>query len=282
MALVFLFFILFYNKYAMMIVERDIDYENKKFFLIAFCISLLISGCKKGKNNDKQTATISPSTNEVTTNPSPSIKIDDNQDWVYDANYSHPTDVDSCYASIDQSKLIEASSLIVPYININSDNASQANKQISDLYQQLIDHFNEYAKIGIQYNTVDYQYFINDHYLSLFITIATNGTDIPVNQYYTYNFNLEDGTYLSYQTANVFVGITNDSQAAQDAITNKLQSLYNDDDFTIYQEKSIQNYLNTVQSNSISYFIDQNKQLNIIVTLEIPAGRGQFDTIITL
>ena len=31
---------------------------------------------------------------------------------------------------------------------------------------------------------------------------------------------------------------------------------------------------------SIKYFIDGNNELNIIVKIEVPAGRGEFDTII--
>lgn len=77
-------------------------------------------------------------------------------------------------------------------------------------------------------------------------------------------------------------GIESSDQLIQDAITSKLHDFYNGDDFSIYQEKSFEKYTESLKTNSINYFLDQNNQLNVIVTLELPIGRGQFDTIIAL
>ncbi len=77
-------------------------------------------------------------------------------------------------------------------------------------------------------------------------------------------------------------GIESSDQLIQDAITSKLHDFYNGDDFSTYQEKSFEKYTESLKTNSINYFLDQSNQLNVIVTLELPIGRGQFDTIITL
>ena len=49
---------------------------------------------------------------------------------------------------------------------------------------------------------------------------------------------------------------------------------------TTYIEKSIKNYTNSVKDKSIKYFIAGNNELNIIVKIEVPVGREEFDTII--
>ena len=45
-----------------------------------------------------------------------------------------------------------------------------------------------------------------------------------------------------------------------------------------YTEKSISNYQNSVFDNSIKYYLDEDGNLNVIVDIEIPAGRGTFET----
>ena len=83
----------------------------------------------------------------------------------------------------------------------------------------------------ISFNTVDYQWTIQDHDLSLLITITTNGTDVPVNQYYTYNINTQDGNQFSFNKALELTGIESSDQLIQDAITSKLHDFYNGEDF---------------------------------------------------
>ena len=63
------------------------------------------------------------------------LKIDSTKDWVYNADYNLPTKEDSYYGISDHSKLIKASDLIVPYININSSDAKTANQEIYKLYE---------------------------------------------------------------------------------------------------------------------------------------------------
>ena len=258
--------------------------KTNQIITTLFCISLLMSGCKKkqDKPNDTSSSTSSPIQQEPSNSTSSNLKLEQDRDWVYDANYSLPTDVDSYYGYASHTQLVQASDFIVPYLNLNSDYAKQVNTQIYELYEHLINNFNQYAQASISFNTVDYQWTIQDHYLSLLITITTNGTDVPVNQYYTYNINTQDGTQFSFNKALELTGIESSDQLIQDAITRKLHDFYNGDDFSTYQEKSFEKYTESLKTNSINYFLDQNNQLNVIVTLELPIGRGQFDTIITL
>ena len=212
-------------------------------------------------------------------------KLDSSKEWVHDANYNLPTNKESYYGHSDHSKLIKASDLVVPYININSDDAKKTNQEIYKLYEDLINKFNENLKEEIWFTLVEYKTYTNNNIISVVITTESAGTDVPMYNYYTYSFNLETGKLLSYNDAYKIAGLNqgNITDKATQAVTNSLRKEYsNGDDFDTYNNKSINNYKTSISNNTIKFFIDGNKKLNIIVTLEIPAGRGQFDTIITV
>ena len=253
--------------------------------LSVLCV-LFATGTISFNSNKVNDDEIKENVNESNNNNENSIlKLDANKEWIYDANYNLPTNKESYYGDSDHTKLIKASDLVVPYININSDDAKNINQEIYKLYEDLINKFNENLKDEIWYTLVDYKTYTNNDIISVVIITESSGTDIPMYNYYTYNFNLKNGKLLSYNDVYKYVGIIDEeiTDKATQAVTNALINEYsNGDDFDIYNNKSINNYKTSVSNNKIRFFIDENKKLNIIVTLEIPAGRGQFDTIITI
>ena len=206
-----------------------------------------------------------------------SLKLDSSKNWVYDAKYKLPTNKESYYGYTNHTKLINSSDLIVPYVNIDSNDAEKVNTEIYNLYEKLIEKFNENLKNEIMFTIVNYKFYVNDDIVSILITTETAGTDISVYDYYTYNFNLKSGKLLKYSEMNKFNDM---NEKITDLIVNKLGEMYSGDDFDFYKDKSISNYKATINDNSIKYFIEDGK-MNIIVTLEMPIGRGKFDTIIT-
>ena len=56
-------------------------------------------------------------------------KLNSSKDWVYDADYNLHTNKESYYGFSDHSKLISASDLVVPYINIDSDDAKKSKQR---------------------------------------------------------------------------------------------------------------------------------------------------------
>lgn len=214
-----------------------------------------------------------------------SIKIDDTKDWTYDANYNLPTDKESYYGYSDHSKLISAKDLIVPYINIDSDDAKIANQEIYNLYEELITKFNNNLKDEIWFTVVQYKTNINKNVVSILITTETAGTSTPIYKYYTYNFDITNGNLLTYEEIYKITGFSEDNidNRAIQAITNTMKKEYpNNDDFDTYNNKSIDNYKKSVDNNEIQFYIDETRKLNIIVTLNIPAGDGKIDQIITI
>ena len=108
-----------------------------------------------------------------------------------------PTNKESYYGFSDHSKLISASDLVVPYINIDSNDAKKANKEIYELYENLIKKFNENLKDEIWFTLVEYKTYTNDNIISVVITTESSGTGPTIYDYYTYNFNLNNGKILN-------------------------------------------------------------------------------------
>ena len=153
------------------------------------------------------------------------------------------------------------------------------------MYEDLINKFNENLKEEIFFALVEYKTYTNNNIISVVITTESAGTAPAIYNYYTYSFNLETGKLLSYNDVYKVVGFNEDNitDKATQAVTNALREKYsNGDDFDTYNNKSINNYKTSVSNDTIKFFIDGNKKLNMIVTLEIPVGNGQIDTIITV
>lgn len=210
------------------------------------------------------------------------LKIDSTKDWVYNANYNLPTNEDSYYGFSDHSKLIKASDLIVPYININSSDAKTANQEIYKLYELLINKFNENLKEKIWFTTVEYSSNINNDIISIMIKTTSAGTYTPLYEYYTYNFDVTNGNILSYQDAYKLVNI-NDS-TIENVVEQKIKNELKDYPQSSYEEAlngSIDNYKKSVNDKSIKYYFDSTGKLNVIVTL-YPIASGDSKKIIVL
>jgi hypothetical protein len=219
-----------------------------------------------------------------------SIKIDSSKDYVYDASYDFDFLKDSYYAN---GRLINKSDIVVPYININSDAAKAANEEIAKLYNDLGETYNDATEREIFYRVSKYDAYVVDNIVSVIITVTAGGTDVPIDYYYTYNFSLKDGHLLSYSDVFTAAGIdfNNISSRVQKTVTAVMtdkfggfteSNYYGDTSFDTYNNESYKNYVVSVNNGTIKYFIDSNKKLNVVVTLSIPAGRGEFDTIITV
>ena len=93
-----------------------------------------------------------------------SIKLDESLDYVYDASY-------------------KLDNIIIPYVNIDSDDAKEVNQELYSLYEELVND-------ELKNKTVNYDSYINDDVLSIVVTVS--GT----NETYTYKFDLDTGNVL--------------------------------------------------------------------------------------
>lgn len=91
---------------------------------------------------------------------------------------------------------------------------------------------------------------------------------------------------LSYEDVYTLANIssTNIDSKIESAITSVLKEGLKDtkNDLSTCINESIDNYKASVNNNTLKYFLSENNKLNVIVKLSIPAGTGEFDTIITV
>ena len=251
------------------------------FIIFLLLISIVIM-CYSNKNKDVSDEDKTSVSSKNLTKKS-NIKIDDNRDLIYDANYLYKNFSDESYYSENMNKSYSLKDINLPYININSEDANNANKEIKTLFEELAENFEqEYKNTKTWYNIASYKTYTKGNLLSILITVESGGTDVEQYKYYTYNFNLDTLKLYSYEEVYKLAGFNsnNINDKVEDAIKKSERFTKFKEDMTTYIEKSIKNYTNSVKDKSIKYFIDGNNELNIIVKIEVHAGRGEFDTII--
>ena len=131
-----------------------------------------------------------------------SIKIDEDKDYVYDAEYD-TGDAPSEYAVGIYTYYLK--DIVVPYINIDSDGAKAANENIKTVFDELMAAYNDGANGGMGY--VKY----NDNILSIVFKTGTGATDVVFPYYHTYNFDLKTGERLTYEYAYGVAGFNSNS-----------------------------------------------------------------------
>ena len=230
-----------------------------------------------GKSNEQQ--------EEKVKNTESVAKIYSDKEYIYDAEYEKNVNKESYSTG---NKTYYAKDIVVPFININSSYVTDANNEIKTVFDQAITAYNDETKYVDQCN---YTKYIDDKTLSVILTYGEGATDVIHPKYYTYNINLKDGNKLTYSDVCNLLGLENVDSKVEAAVTTamkeKLQdfSAQNYEDgtnFDTYNNQSINNYKESVTNNTIKYFITENKKLNVIVKLSIPAGTGEFDIIISV
>ncbi|MBR3143692.1 hypothetical protein IKF12_00610 [Candidatus Saccharibacteria bacterium] len=216
-------------------------------------------------------------------------KQDDSKDWVYDAEYEKDATVDSYSTTFDTYYLKD---IIVPYINIDSLYAKDSNREIKSVFDDAINTYNKGVDDRLTYvDECGYDEYRNGNNLSIVLKYGIGATDVVHPKYYTYNIDLKTGNGLSYEEVYSVAGFDSDSikTKVESAITvtmkEKLSGLTADNypdgtTFDTYNNESISNYEESVRNKALRYFLSEDKRLNVIVKLSIPAGTGEFDTII--
>lgn len=245
---------------------------------IAYSKGLILTKEKTtGKGNEQQEEKVK-STESVT-------KIYSDKEYIYDAEYEKKVNKNSYVIG---NKTYYAKDIVVPFININSSYVTDANNEIKTVFDQAIAAYNDESKYVDQCN---YTKYIDGKTLSVILTYGEGSTDVIHPKYYTYNINLKDGKELTYEEVCNLLGIENVDSKVEAAVTTtmkeKLQNFSAENyeagtNFDTYNNQSINNYKESVKNNTIKYFIAENKKLNVIVKLSIPAGTGEFDTIISV
>ncbi len=270
--------------------------NTKLYVLIAILFVLvlaLVSYIIYDKTQNK-TPVETPTTDKTNTDEDSDAlvsKIDDTKDWIYDAEYTKNVTAESYKTS---SKTYYSKDIVVPYINIKSSYVESSNNEIKSIFEDAIKTYN----LGVNDKTTyidecNYQKYNDNDVLSVLLTYGVGATDVVHPKYYTYNIDLKTGKELTYEEVYNIAGFTstNITSKVENAITKVMQenmsnfsseNYPNGTNFDTYNNESINNYKNSISNNTLKYFLTDNGQLNIVVKLSIPAGTGEFDTVITV
>lgn len=251
--------------------------------------------------NNKNTKIDSANNSSNSTNTNSLVsKLDDTKDWVYDAEYTKNVAADSYKTDFDETYY--AKDIVVPYININSSYAITVNNDIKKVFDDVIKSYNDGVSDKLTYvDECGYKKYVNDNRLSVVLTYGIGATDVIHPKYYTYNINLKTGNQLSYEEIYNISGLnsSNIDSKVENAITKVMQDELKDlkdpqtdtgdggyypdgTNFDTYNNESISNYKKSVSNNTLKYFLSDDGKLNVVVKLSIPAGTGEFDTIIKI
>lgn len=259
---------------------------------IFIVISLVLGGCiiygKVLKENTKKEELVDQKENNSKNSATSSLKIDEAKNWVYDADYPKNVSADSYATSF---KTYYAKDIVVPFINIEGSDAKKANQNIKVGFDEAIKTYNEGGTNKTSYvDDCSYKNYSNSDILSVITILSIGGTDVVHPVYHSYNFDVKRGKALSFSEVYKAAGFTssNINTKVEEAITKtmkeKLSSFQNSysqgQSEESYIKKSIDNYKATVKNNTLEYFLGNNVKLSIIVTLNIPAGTEEFNTII--
>lgn len=255
-------------------------------FIVAVALGIFV-GVKITENK----GSFKEAENNNSTVEKTNLKINSDRDWVYDAEYEKDVNADAYKTNYNE---YYAKNIVVPFININSSYANSSNKEIKRVLDDAVIKYNEGIANKTTYiDECSYEQFINNDKLSIILTYGVGGTSVVHSKYYVYNFDLNTGNELSYKDAYKLAGFNSDNidekveQAITATMTEKMSNFTIENypsgtNFDTYNSASINNYKEDVSNNTVKYFLSANNQLNIIVTLNIPADNGYFDTIITI
>lgn len=244
--------------------------KNKMIVLIVIVLILLlvvgviVGVIISGKGTTIINQTEEKSNVEAKEEEKTSKKIDESKDWVYDAEYVKDKEnkvVDGYYNSNKE--------LVVPYININSKDAEEANKQIEAIFEEIYSKYGEKnsEKVRILYQS-KYEWYENENILSVVINVVDSVVNggAGTSKLYIYNFNLDTLNNATLDEMSKVCGF----KSSKD-VTSKIAQW--EDRQRNYEKNNpdmIAAQLEKVANNQ--YFIDADGNLNFVY-IGLAAGR---------
>lgn len=263
--------------------------------LLLLIILLLLTGDKEIDNKD----------NSIKADKLSNIKIDEDLDYIYDASYKTNNKYTEFRRPIDTSEdktLIfdgrgglgfdveytvgtqYLKNLVVPYVNINTEDAKKVNEELKQLYEEDAHEFDVCAEdehLGCtQYLT--YRKFYNNDILSIVVLYGTQYSSQPFLESKTYNFDLTTGRLLDFNDIlKYFVYEKNEFLLEMEKqLKNKMNEVYPDmvDQLSINcsdgdggkkscYDLTFEKFKTSLSKKTIKYYIDNENRLNIIAKL---------------
>ena len=125
------------------------------------------------------------------------LKLYNEFELVYNAEYAYEVNQNS-YTDT-KNNIRYYTDIVIPYININSEDAKNINEDIKKLNDSLVKEYENNLINNEYYVKSNYSYVIYDDILSLVVKITRNNeSNQEYNEYKTYNINLDTKKKMTY------------------------------------------------------------------------------------
>ena len=225
------------------------------------------------------------STNEVVTEEIKAQRFNSNLFYVYDSAYTPTNPADGYFLGNDYHDINE---IIVPYININSNEATQVNEKIHSFYDQAVTKYNEYASSKNGYINVDYKYYMNKNVLSIIIEQIEGGNGIAQKQFYTCNYDLVKDKILTFDEVYKSIGFTDETidltvkyEIENSSFYKIYGSLFNEETIKTSIDATFEDYSTRKGANAVNYYIDSKGSMLIDMNYVIP-NSGVLDRLLVI
>ena len=186
---------------------------------------------------------------QASDNSNKTIKIDESKEYVYDAEYKYDNKyteydrangkgekrtIDYYGIPVEKSEKDYLKDLIVPYININSNDATKVNTELENLYlkyakefDSCIDEVTTTTGPGCS-QILTYRTYSYNNILSVVVIDSTQATSPYIFDYHIYNFDLNTGNIISYNDMLSKLGYSKDTilDKMKDSIKNQMDITY--------------------------------------------------------
>lgn len=278
------------------LIAGGVFFSYKKFFDKKDNVEITDS-----KNDKKEEEKENKEEQEEESSPK-QIKIDNDKEYVYDAEYK--------VAGLKESYMyfetrVNLSDIVVPYLNVNTPAASEINKEIKDLFDEFTEMYDMFSKSdtssetdgsgSFDYIKSNYTYTINNDIISILIKVNRTGRgSSEAEEYYTYNYDLKSEKSINLEDIckSLNLNYKEALNKVNEDIENTFENTFELESIPTEEEKAEraeyiklnkEKFNNDVNNNKVKFYIDENNKLNIVVLNEHPfGGCGFYSDFVTI
>lgn len=212
--------------------------------------------------------------------------------YVIDASYKASSDIVTSYAHGSVDNIVKLSDIVVPYLNVKSEDANAINKEIESLYKEFVDLYDYYSQeiteeqpYSNDYIKSSYTFTVNNDIVSILIKVnKSGGGSSEAEEYYTANYDLITNKRLSLSDlcSKYNVDYQKVIEQAKESIETSYDRAFGTINYT--GEENVEEY----KANNKSYFerqnrektetayVDANNKLTLITLIKHPFGGAGF------
>lgn len=213
----------------------------------------------------------------------------ENKDYVIDATYEAKV-IEGTNTSY--SEMYKVSDIVVPYLNIETNEAKEINNEIKKLYDEFIERYNAISQVEViprqgeywkyDYIKTSYKYTDQNNIISILIKVELTGRGgSEAEEYYAFNYDLKEEKRLYLLDLCNKFNLNYDSTLKQvnEALDKSLIKTFEltepiSEEFIEFIKENKENFNEELKNKKENIYIDENNQLNVITLNNHPTGSG--------